>query len=216
VNYTAGYQLQYRRFVLLLFGMLLLQPSSLSAQATKKSRVADTSSPRATLLSFIDACNELHHVNKTDRYFDRSDPKYHWLGLRILDCLDYSELPDFAREDRAAEVASCFKEIIDRTDLPPIDEIPDVEAIEVAYEKGGRVEKLDRWRIPGTRITISRVTEGPQKHEYLFSAGTVERAVDYYRDVRLEPYRTAGPKTSPGWRCGSGWDCWSASYSRSE
>jgi MscS family membrane protein len=178
--------------------MFLLSPTSLSARSSQKSRVADTSSPRATLFSFIEACNELQQVIKTDRKFDRSNPKHHWLGLRILDCLDYSQLPDFAREDRAAEVASCLKEIIDRTDLPPFEKIPDVEAIEEAYEKCGRHEKLDRWRIPGTRTIIARVTKGPQKHEYLFSAGTVERAVRHYRDVRGEPYRTSGPKTSPG------------------
>lgn len=112
------------RVGLFLLGMFLLSPTSLSARSSQKSRVADTSSPRATLFSFIEACNELQQVIKTDRKFDRSDPKHHWLGLRILDCLDYSQLPDFVREDRAAEVASCLKEIIDRTDPAAVREDP--------------------------------------------------------------------------------------------
>jgi MscS family membrane protein len=59
-------------------------------------------------------------------------------------------------------------------------------------------ERFARWRIPGTRVTIARVEEGPRRHEYLISAGTVERAIDYFRDVETRPYRTTGPSTSPG------------------
>ena len=113
---------------------------------------------------------------------------------RILDCIDTEELPSFAAQDRAVEVAICIKEILDRHDLPDWDEIPDVPAIEA---RGG-FEKLSRWRIPGTRLTITRIEEGDQKHEYLFSAGTVERAVDYYHDIEGRPYRTGPPETSPG------------------
>jgi MscS family membrane protein len=114
--------------------------------------------------------------------------------MRILDCLDVSELPKYERLEYAAEAAACLKEILDRVELPPYDEIPDTEAIEAA----GGAQELSRWRIPGTRITIARVEEGPQRHEYLFSPGSVERAVEYYRDVKSLPYRTEGPQASPG------------------
>jgi len=111
-----------------------------------------------------------------------------------LDCLDSSELPAFARESSASEVAVCLKEILDRIELPPWEEIPDTLAIEAA----GGPDKLTRWRIPGTRITIARVEEGPQRHEYLFSTGTVGRAVEYYEDVKSLPYRADGPAVSNG------------------
>ncbi len=43
-----------------------------------------------------------------------------------------SELPAFAREERAGEVAACLKEILDRVELPAWDQIPDTTEIESA------------------------------------------------------------------------------------
>jgi MscS family membrane protein len=163
------------------------------AQPTGRFKVADTSSPRDTLRSFIEATNELHDLIQETRYVDRNSRAGHALGTRILDCLDASELPAFARQHHAAQVAAALKEILDRVELPPWDEIPDAEEITAA----GGYEQLSRWRIPDTRITIQRAEEGSQKHEYLFSTGTVERAVGYYEDIADEPYRTEGPRTSP-------------------
>ena len=135
---------------------------------------ADTSSPRDTLRSYIDSCNELGQRIKAAKYFNRASAEHRPLALRILDCIDTRDLPAFARDHRASEVAVCLKEILDRVELPPYEEIPDTSDIEAA----GGLEKLSQWRIPGTRITIARVEEGPQKHEYLFSRGTVDRAVE--------------------------------------
>ena len=164
-----------------------------AGRASAQDGVADTSSPRATLRSFIDACNEIHAAVERQGYLDRSEGLEHGVVRRILDCIDARELPAFAREERAGEVAACLKEIIDRVDLPAWDKIPGTEDI----EEGGEHEGISRWRIPGTRITIARVEEGRQKHEYLFSPGTVYRAVDYYHSVESKPYRTSGPEVSP-------------------
>ena len=155
---------------------------------------ADTSSPRSTLQSFIDSCNEFHERLQADRFFDRESSIHHPLSMRILDCLDVSDLPEYERLEAAAEAATCLKEILDRVELPPYDEIPDTQAIEAA----GGMQELSRWRIPGTRITIAHVEEGPQRHEYLFSPGSVGRAVEYYQDVKSLPYRTTEPEVSPG------------------
>ena len=90
-------------------------------------------------------------------------------------------------------MAVCLKEILDRVSLPPWEEIPGTEDI----EKAGGFEKLSHWRIPGTRITIARVEEGPHRHEYLFSPGTVERAVTYFKQVESKKYRKEdGPEVS--------------------
>ena len=87
----------------------------------------------------------------------------------------------------------CIKERRDRVELPPWDDIPGTEEI---AEAGG-LEKFPLWRIPGTRITIARIEDGPQKHEYLFSAGTVDRAVSYYKTIESRKYRKTGPDVSP-------------------
>ena len=156
-------------------------------------RAADTSSPRDTLRSFIDACNQLHQlINTSPKYYNRADPDHIAIAERALDCIDDSKLPAFARVDRAAEAAVALKEILDRVKLPPWKEIPDRAEIMAA----GGLEKLTDYRIPDTRITISRVEQGPRRHEYLFSPGTVERAPRYFRSIAPRPYRTQGPQVS--------------------
>ncbi|MGI9456318.1 MAG: hypothetical protein ACR2NU_07130, partial [Aeoliella sp.] len=155
---------------------------------------ADTSSPRDTLRSFIESCNEFSKIIQKQEYLDDQNPEHMALAHRILDCIDTSQLPEFSRVEHSAEVAVCIKEILDRVQLPPWEEIPDVEEIQEA----GGYELLSRWRIPDTRITIARMEEGLQKHEYLFSAGTVNRAVDYYESIKFKTYRTDEPEASPG------------------
>ncbi len=70
---------------------------------------ADTSSPRATLRSFIELTNTLYDEINSSGYFDRESPLYRPLERAILDCLDDSEIPAFAREQMAGEVAICLK-----------------------------------------------------------------------------------------------------------
>jgi MscS family membrane protein len=167
---------------------------SMVAREYDKIKAADTSSPRATLKSFIDGCNEIHELICSTKHFDRDAPEHASVVARIVDCIDTSELPAFAREHRSGEVAVCLKEILDREELPRWEEIPDFEDIEAA----GGFAKLSYWRIPGTRITITRVEKGARRHEYLFSPGTVDRAVEYFKQIESKPYREEGdgPKVS--------------------
>ena len=177
---------------LLLAACLVWEPGLANAQERSKIKAADTSSPRDTLKSFIAACNEFHSLVRNDKFLDRSLPGHAHVAAQVLDCIDMTEIPAFAREHRATEVAVCIKEILDREELPPWEEVPDAAAIEAA----GGLEKVSRWRIPGSRITIARVEEGERKHEYLFSKGTVARAVAYFNRIESEPYRTDGPPVS--------------------
>ncbi len=150
---------------------------------------ADTSSPRATLRSFIEASNAFYQAMKKDPRLDRSSSVRLPTVQRILDCLDDSFLPEFEREEAAGEAAICIKEILDRVELPPWEEIPDDEQV--------GDEERPRWRIPGTRLTIAAVEEGPRRHEFLFTAASVRRSFQYFRDVQAVPYRTSGPPVSP-------------------
>ena len=146
------------------------------------------------LKTFLDSCNELQRLRLEEGYFDRDVEKFRPVARRILDCLDYGHLPSFSQIDQAAEAAVCLKEILDRIPLPPDSEIPGPEDVEMDEEH----EPVLRWQIPGTRIVIARVLEGPQQHEYLFSPGTVDRAADYLQDVDSLEYRNTGPPVSPG------------------
>ena len=141
---------------------LALAPATALGQQAERFRAATTLSPRDTLRSFIEACNELNDlITTTPGYYDRADPEHIAVGERILDTIDDSALPPFARTEHASEAAVAIKEILDRVTLPPWEEIPDSKEI---MARGG-LEKLSDYRIPGTRITISRVEQGPRRHE---------------------------------------------------
>jgi len=189
-----------RRHSFLFFRLLLL--ATLAAAASRASAdepaadarltYADTSSPKATLESFIDACNEINRRIRKEKYIDRSSNKHGPLARCVLECLDDSDLPGFSRRYGAIETAICLKEILDRVEIP--DDVPDLDDIQAA----GGPEKNSWYQAPGTRIVIARVEEGPRRHEYLFSAGTVARARSEYDDIKTLPYRNDGPETSPG------------------
>ena len=194
MNFGQSARTTFRYMIALSAIYFLTGWQTASGQTFNDSRPADTSSPRATLLSFIEACNELHRQTREDQYFDRESESHRLLIRRILDCLDTSELPEFERLDTASQVAVCLKEILDRVELPAAEEVPGREESQTSDGDDG----LSRWRIPGTRISVERIADGPRKHEFLFSSGSVGRAVEYYNDIQSLPYRTAQPATSPG------------------
>lgn len=174
------------------FTLVLLASQTVNAQQIDASKSADTTSPRATLKSFIDACNEMYGLIKSEHYLDAGNPGHARMIARIIDCVDVSGIPAFARDQRAEEIAICIKEILDREEFPDWESIPDESAIEAV----GDSRKTQSWRFPGSRITIVRVEDGPKKHEFLFSQGTAGRAVSDYRNISSDSYRTSGPAVS--------------------
>ena len=155
---------------------------------------ADTSSPRGTLTLFLGKTNEVFELIRTEKYVDRTDPKFLTPVTQIFRCLDLSELPEYTREDYAAEAAACLKEILDRASLPNLEEIPGPENLQ--SDEGG--EPIAQWQIPNTKLAIARVLEGPQRGEYLFAPASVRRAREIYQEAKHQPYRTEGPPVSPG------------------
>ena len=78
----------------------LFPPTQLAgAQEIGLIQPADTSSPRATLYSLIDSCNEFHALVRSQKYFKRNQPEHRSLARRIVDCIDTSEIPEFAQEE---------------------------------------------------------------------------------------------------------------------
>ena len=179
---------------LLLGASVLLAPAAVAQTDYSPIAPPDTSSPRATLRSFIDACNDTSELIRSQRYLNRDLPQHRPVVRRVVDCLDVSTFPSYARDSLAAEAAVCIKEILDRVELPPYDEIPGAKEI----GKPDESDQIKRWRVPGTRLTIAQVEEGPQRLEWLFTAGSVSRARDNYYDMKSRPYRKTPPATSPG------------------
>jgi MscS family membrane protein len=90
--------------------------------------------------------------------------------------------------ESAWRLAIQLKEVLDRLDLPPVESIPDAQAMAKA--------ELKAWTLPNTEIRIKRVEAGPRAGEYLFTTDTVSRIPDFYDRGRGLPYR---PGASIGW-----------------
>ena len=133
--------------------------------------IADTSSPRGTLTLFIDKVNEVFEITRSEKYVDRNDPTFLPHVVEIFRCLDLSDVPEYSRDYFASEAAVCLKEVLDRVQLPAMEDIPGPEDIQ-AVEAG---EALARWQIPKTKITIGRMIDGPRRGEYVFTKETVQR-----------------------------------------
>jgi MscS family membrane protein len=156
-----------------------------NAQATRAAdpnplRPADTSSPQATLKSFLDNTNQAYRlVAQKGEKGDPSDTMVY--RLRAIRCLDSSKIAPTAAEDVADKRAVLLSEIFDRIELPDPKSAPDA--------REAAAKKITRWRIPNTEITIVQMTEGPRQGEFLFSADTVARIPEFYERVKHLPYK---------------------------
>ncbi len=103
----------------------------------------DTSSPRATLQSLLDNSKE-----GASAYLKGNRRDARAFARRAMECLDLEqELPDL-REAIGLESLLYLLEILHRIDLPPIDTIPDKEAVQE--------RKITRWTIPHTPVIATR------------------------------------------------------------
>ncbi|WP_166823085.1 mechanosensitive ion channel family protein [Thalassoroseus pseudoceratinae] len=169
-------------------------------------KTADTSSPRATLRSFIDACNEILRRFRGEGLSFRSEAERRAVRGRALRCLDLSEVPESVRVHVGQEAVVYLKEVLDRIDLPAEDTWPDAKQV---VDEG-----IARWRVADTEITIAKVKDGPREGEFLFTAETVERAAEFYEVVRELPFRKRDGITpgfyqfylsEPGWLIPRSW-----------
>jgi MscS family membrane protein len=164
---------------------------------------ADTSSPRATLASFVETVDAIYADLRGSRPSHELRDRLQQRIARVASCLDLSKVAPSLVDSKRRQAAVNLKEVLDRIELPPATTIPDAEA----------ADKLTRWRVPGTEITLVRLSEGGRAGEWVFSTDTVDRAEEFYRLVEPIPYRAdAGSPglhdmyvESPGWMIPRGW-----------
>jgi MscS family membrane protein len=144
----------------------------------------DTSSPRATLKSFQDIMGEYGRLLKEDIHTKSrtSELRNDFLEDQAGSCLDMSNIPKERIDDVASDTAAILQEILDRIELPHYKDIPDAAAVQA--------NKLFRWTIPYTEITIAKIKEGPLEGKWLFSSETVARSNEFYKKVEDLPYRS--------------------------
>ena len=153
-------------------------------------RPVDTSSPRATLTGFLESSDaigrfyrDVYYVDPTLAHLQAAFNARRRTAFRVLDLHDVAPA---TRDQVAVEASVYLYEILSRIELPPAEAIPGPEAVAGANPP-------ERWLVPGTNITMIRVTDGERRGDYLFSGDTVSLAADDYALVRHLPYRRAVP-----------------------
>lgn len=157
-------------------------------------RPVDTSSPRATLRGFLETMNGIetgmagviNDYAAAGRLYLGGELRKRQIaillrGRDVVRYLDLSQVSPVLRETTSAERALQLDEVLSRIDLPPLDAIPDRQAV--------ARDSLKRWRLPGTEIDIDLVRDGPRAGEWLVSPTTIERLPEFYERVKNLPYK---------------------------
>ncbi|MGZ8245821.1 mechanosensitive ion channel family protein [Methylomagnum sp.] len=188
-------------FILLLLAGWVL-PFSIPAAANAESplKPIDTSSPRTTFQGFMEFMNQGYQIREgllgsylasSRLYLSPEDMVTMRGGVGRLAAservLDFSGLPPAMVRESSRRLTLQLKEVLDRIDLPPIESIPDAQAMSGAEFK--------RWTLPNSEIRIVRVESGTRAGEYLFGPETVGRLPEFYAKVKELPYKPGG---SPG------------------
>jgi MscS family membrane protein len=149
--------------------------SAEAAQAIHPLAPPDTSSPRATLKTFLDNMN-----NAVQAFKAHNRAEAIALAQRAAHCLNLEKEPPALRYVLGFYATLYLKETLDRIEIPPDDSIPDAKAV--------RTEKISAWTIPYTEITIALVKDGSSVERFLFTSDTVRKAEEYYSKVKNLPY----------------------------
>lgn len=138
----------------------------------------DTSSPRATLRSFLIRTDSGLSGQSTalDTFLNsgllyRNTTEKQALVTALSEfgdaakTLDRSGIPVGFRDSLAVDQVILLAEILARITLPDLASVPSAAEM--------KEQSLNRWFIPNTRIEIRRIEDGPRSGEYLFAAQTV-------------------------------------------
>ncbi len=103
------------------------------------------------------------------------------LAEPAIQCLNLEHEPPALREFRGLDSALYLKEVLDRIEMPAEQDIPDAKAVEA--------ERISRWTIPHTEITIALSEDKSSTGQFLFTEETVINAGKFYHKVKGLPYR---------------------------
>ena len=142
----------------------------------------DTSSPRATLESFLRYSQMYYQALRNP---DIGEAVLRESRERAEECFDLSKVAPSIRAEVALESVLRLREILDRIPLPDFADIPDGAA--------AAGDKITSWRIPHTEINI-RKEDRDGTSAFLFTSGTVDRLDGYYEEVSPLPYKENAAK----------------------
>lgn len=159
----------------------------------------DTSSPRSTLTGFMNVMKRRYEASLgpdslLTRYLQSTQlfPD-HWVASYVQKELandrllsskfyDLRNIPSAIADQAAWRLTVQLIEILARTPLPRVEDMPDAKDMEkFTYKK---------WTIPGTEIRIARVEDGPRSGEYLFTPETLAHIPERFEHIKGEPLLT--------------------------
>ena len=179
----------------------------------------NTSSPRSTLRSFLANVNRAWALimdadialkakppTMTKQQALEIEKTANDLLQRAAATLDLSRVPGAHRKAISIEAVLKLKEVLDRTILPSLENVPGIAMVAAARQQESRSSLQAagpfRWEYPNTEIQIVEIMEGDRQGDFLFSAVTVSRISNFYDRVCQLPYRqvlTRGEKSIYVW-----------------
>jgi MscS family membrane protein len=184
--WLSSFAVPFRLFIVVLLSAVFVLSGSFTGLAAGASAASpleplDTTSPRATLTSFLDQTQAVEQATLA-ALADRSAEN----RAAVIDAVDetaplfdLSQVPEAAREQTLQESFAALADILYRVPLPPANEIPDAEQVEE--------EELNRWVLPGTEITLVRLDDELRPGAWVFSAQTVAKLPQWRSEVSEEP-----------------------------
>ncbi|UPR32574.1 mechanosensitive ion channel [Vibrio crassostreae] len=171
-----------RRFYSMLVAVFLTIPLCLTipnalAMPSIALELADTSSPKHTLSSFIrDSSVVIEHWKNETLHLKEAQHAY----SQVIRTMDLSMVPNRSRTVVVMEKIILLRELLDRIDQGTHQLVPNVEQI--------RGEDIDHWRLGNTEIVLSRQTLGDRTDQFLFSSNTIQSLSRWYRTMSVLPY----------------------------
>ncbi len=144
-------------------------------------RPLDCSSPLDTMESYIESVDAITGYLYGEHWNNPSEETVDKINVRIkalMRLIDTSSFPPALRQKMATEALLHLAEVIRRIDPAILLSAPDQQPGE---------EPPGYWTVPDTEISIIRVEDGERAGDYIFSAETAKRAIEYYGLVEHLP-----------------------------
>lgn len=162
----------------------------------------DTTSPRATLESFLFIMEEARRIwlDVRNEFYEGSDAflsaaqerrldRVHALLAKGAQTLDLSDIPSSVRDKVEIERVLQLHEILDRIYLPAFDDIPGGRA-GTFLDSHARNALPQSWIVSGTNIVTARQESGARKGYFLVSKETVEHIPEDYEILKSFPAKS--------------------------
>ena len=162
-----------------LLAMIVLGAPALGAEDETDNPLEplDTSSPRATLMSFIEQAGVAEEAELAYRA-NRSSATQRAFFDAIAKTSEISDLSKVPAASEEAVVESNFAALADillRIPVPAAEEIPDADQV--------AADELTQWTLPGTEITLRPLKKGDRAGDWVLTPNTVSRLSGWRNEV---------------------------------